>query len=73
MFAATVAAVVLASFGPELEPASPRYARTAADHAYEACRLETGNAEAWSTLSFILERTGKHTDAIAAARRASAW
>ena len=44
----------------------------AAHHAYEACRLETENAEAWSTLSFILERIGKHTDAIAAARRAIA-
>ena len=46
--------------------------RMAAHHAYEACRLDTENAEAWSTLSFILERTGKHTDAIAAARRAIA-
>ena len=44
--------------------------RLAAHHAYEACRLETANAEAWSTLSFILERMGRHTDAIAAARRA---
>jgi DNA-binding winged helix-turn-helix (wHTH) protein len=46
--------------------------RLAAHHAYEACRLDTGHAEAWSTLSFILERVGTHTDAIAAARRAIA-
>jgi len=46
--------------------------KLAARHAYEACRLDTENAEAWSTLSFILERIGKHTDAIAAARRAIA-
>jgi DNA-binding winged helix-turn-helix (wHTH) protein len=42
----------------------------ASHHAYEACRLDTEHAEAWSTLSFILERVGTHTDAIAAARRA---
>jgi DNA-binding winged helix-turn-helix (wHTH) protein len=46
--------------------------RLAVKHAYEACRLDTSNAEAWSTLSFILERAGTHTDAIAAARRAIA-
>ena len=46
--------------------------RLAAHHAYEACRLDTENAEGWSSLSFILERTGKHGDAIAAARRAIA-
>jgi DNA-binding winged helix-turn-helix (wHTH) protein len=46
--------------------------RLAAHHAYEACRLDTENAEAWSSLSFILERVGKHGDAIAAARRAIA-
>ena len=44
----------------------------AAQHAYEACRLDTEHAEGWSTLSFILERVGTHTDAIAAARRAIA-
>jgi DNA-binding winged helix-turn-helix (wHTH) protein len=44
--------------------------RLAAHHAYEACRLDTQHAEAWSTLSFILERVGTHTDAVAAARRA---
>ena len=46
--------------------------RLAAHHAYEACRLDTENAEAWSSLSFILERIGRHADAIAAARRAIA-
>jgi DNA-binding winged helix-turn-helix (wHTH) protein len=44
--------------------------KLAAHHAYEACRLDTEHAEGWSTLSFILERAGTHTDAIAAARRA---
>ncbi len=44
----------------------------AAQHAYEACRLDTEHAEDWSTLSFILERVGTHTDAVAAARRAIA-
>ena len=44
----------------------------AVQHAYEACRLDTENAEAWSTLSFILERVGRHTDAVAAGRRAIA-
>jgi DNA-binding winged helix-turn-helix (wHTH) protein len=46
--------------------------RLAATHAYEACRLDTENAEAWSTLGFILERIGKRTDAVAAGRRAIA-
>lgn len=46
--------------------------KLAAHHAYEACRLDTEHAEGWSTLSFILERVGTHTDAIAAARRAIA-
>jgi tetratricopeptide (TPR) repeat protein len=46
--------------------------KLAATHAYEACRLDTEHAEAWSTLSFILERVGTHTDAVAAARRALA-
>jgi DNA-binding winged helix-turn-helix (wHTH) protein len=44
----------------------------AVQHGYEACRLDTDNAEAWSTLSFILERVGRHTDAVAAGRRAIA-
>ena len=46
--------------------------RLAAHHAYEACRLDTQHGEAWATLSFVLERLGKHTDALAAARRAIA-
>ena len=46
--------------------------RLAATHAYDACRLDTENAEAWSTLGFILERIGKRTDAVAAGRRAIA-
>ena len=44
----------------------------AVQHGYEACRLDTENGEAWSTLSFILERVGRHTDALAAGRRAIA-
>jgi DNA-binding winged helix-turn-helix (wHTH) protein len=44
----------------------------AVQHGYEACRLDTENAEAWSTLTFILERVGRHTDAVAAGRRAIA-
>ena len=44
----------------------------AVQHAYEACRLDTDHAEAWSTLSFVLERVGRHTDAVAAGRRAIA-
>jgi DNA-binding winged helix-turn-helix (wHTH) protein/Tfp pilus assembly protein PilF len=39
-------------------------------HAYEACRLDTQHGEAWGTLSFVLERIGRHTDALAAGRRA---
>lgn len=44
--------------------------RVAARHAYEACRLDAAYAEAWATLGFVLERTGNHGDALAAARRA---
>ena len=44
----------------------------AVHHAYEACRLDTAGGEAWATLGFVLERTGKHADALAAARRAIA-
>ena len=39
-------------------------------HAREACRLDTGSAEAWATLGFVLDRTGHHVDALAALRRA---
>jgi DNA-binding winged helix-turn-helix (wHTH) protein len=42
----------------------------AARHAYDACRLDAEYAEAWATLGFVLERTGSHADALAAARRA---
>ena len=46
--------------------------KLAAHHAYEACRLDTEHAESWSILSFVLDRAGTPTDAIAAARRAIA-
>jgi DNA-binding winged helix-turn-helix (wHTH) protein len=46
--------------------------RVATDHAYEACRLDAQNCEAWATLGFVLERAGNHTDALAASRRAIA-
>ncbi len=39
-------------------------------HAQEACRLDSNYGEAWATLGFVLERTGKHADALAASRRA---
>ena len=42
----------------------------AAEHAREACRLESESGEAWATLGFVLSRTGQSTDAIAALRRA---
>jgi tetratricopeptide (TPR) repeat protein len=42
----------------------------AADHAREACRLDAQYGEAWATLGFVLDRTGRHGDALAAARRA---
>ena len=42
----------------------------AATHAREACRLDPGSAEAWATLGFVLDRTGKQVDALAALRRA---
>jgi DNA-binding winged helix-turn-helix (wHTH) protein len=44
--------------------------RLAARHAREACRLDADYGEAWATLGFVLERTGDHHDALAAARRA---
>jgi DNA-binding winged helix-turn-helix (wHTH) protein len=43
---------------------------TAAHHAREACRLGPDYGEAWATLGFVLDRTGRHTDALAASRRA---
>ena len=42
----------------------------AAQHAREACRLGPGYGEAWATLGLVLDRTGRHTDALAASRRA---
>jgi len=42
----------------------------AAQHAREACRLEPDYGEAWATLGFVLDRTGHHSDALAASRRA---
>lgn len=44
----------------------------AAHHAREACRLAPDYGEAWATLGFVLDRTGHHHDALAAARRAVA-
>lgn len=44
----------------------------AAQHAREACRLNQDYGEAWATLGFVLDRTGDHTDALAASRRAVA-
>jgi DNA-binding winged helix-turn-helix (wHTH) protein len=44
----------------------------AAEHAREACRLDSEYGEAWATLGFVLERTGQHDDARAALRRAIA-
>jgi DNA-binding winged helix-turn-helix (wHTH) protein len=46
--------------------------RVATHHAYEACRLDARNGEAWATLGFVLERAGHHTDALAASRKAIA-
>jgi DNA-binding winged helix-turn-helix (wHTH) protein len=42
----------------------------AAQHAREACRLGPDYGEAWATLGFVFDRTGHHTDALAASRRA---
>jgi DNA-binding winged helix-turn-helix (wHTH) protein len=41
-------------------------------HAREACRLDPQYGEAWATLGFVLDRTGRHADALAALRRAVA-
>jgi DNA-binding winged helix-turn-helix (wHTH) protein/Tfp pilus assembly protein PilF len=41
-------------------------------HATEACRLDPQYGEAWATLGFVLDRTGRHADALAASRRAVA-
>jgi DNA-binding winged helix-turn-helix (wHTH) protein len=39
-------------------------------HAREACRLDAQYGEAWATLGFVLDRTGDHSGALAALRRA---
>ena len=44
----------------------------AGQHAREACRLDPGSGEAWSTLGVVLSRTGFSTEAAAAARKAVA-
>lgn len=44
----------------------------AMEHAREACRLDPGYGEGWATLGFVLDRTGRHDEAIAAGRRAIA-
>src|SRR5262245_54988089 len=43
---------------------------SALKHAREACRLDARYGEAWATLGFVLERTGRRDDALAAARQA---
>lgn len=42
----------------------------AEQHAREACRLDLHYGEAWATLGFVLDRTGRPEDARAALRRA---
>ena len=42
----------------------------AAHHAQEACRLDPGNAEAWATRAFVLDRMGQGQEARASAARA---
>ena len=42
----------------------------AVHHAREGCRLDPSSAEAWSTLAFVLHRSGSAAEAIAAARKA---
>lgn len=39
-------------------------------HSREACRLSPDYGEAWATLGFVLDRTGRRVDALAATRRA---
>lgn len=43
----------------------------ASHHAREACRLDSSLGEAWATLGFVLARTGRRLDALAASRRAT--
>ena len=44
--------------------------RDAVHHAREGCRLDPSSGEAWSTLAFVLHRSGSTGEAIAAARKA---
>lgn len=44
--------------------------RQAGHHAREACRLDVSSGDAWSTLAFVLHRSGDAPKAIAAARKA---
>jgi DNA-binding winged helix-turn-helix (wHTH) protein/Tfp pilus assembly protein PilF len=44
----------------------------ALEHAREACRLDKDYGEAWATLGFVLDRSGRPDDALAAARRSVA-
>ena len=46
--------------------------RLAAVHAQQACRLDPERAEAWATLGFVLERTGRRDQARAALEKAVA-
>lgn len=41
-------------------------------YAREGCRLEPSSGEAWSTLAFVLHRSGDEREAVAAARKAIA-
>ena len=47
-----------------------RALQQAAHHAREGCRLDPASGEAWSTLAFVLHRTGDAPEALAAARKA---
>jgi DNA-binding winged helix-turn-helix (wHTH) protein len=42
----------------------------AAQYARESCRLDPHYGEAWATLGFVLDRSGRQADALAALRRA---
>lgn len=46
--------------------------RLAEQDARNACALDPQQAEAWATLGFVLERTGRRADALAALERAVA-
>ncbi len=46
--------------------------RLAESHALTACHIDPHLAEAWATLGFVLERTGRRADALAALERAVA-